>query len=141
MLAWWSMTDCNQVLLREVFPLCRFDHYRRALCLLDPYKPNVNRDVLRTAGQMRSIDSADEFHRQCQADRKCGHLPIATIPVHYRFTNTSTRSIAAPPGRGKDSSGDVAPVLAPLRPLYDWSELLNHTVYSSEQSFSVLFRN
>jgi three-Cys-motif partner protein len=48
--------DCNSVLLRDVFPRCRFDDYRRGLCLLDPYKLNVNWDVLRTAGQMKSIE-------------------------------------------------------------------------------------
>jgi three-Cys-motif partner protein len=48
--------DCNEVLLREVFPRCRYDNYRRALCLLDPYKLNVNWAVLKTAGQMKSID-------------------------------------------------------------------------------------
>jgi three-Cys-motif partner protein len=29
--------DCNEVLLKEVFPSYRFEDYRRALCLLDPY--------------------------------------------------------------------------------------------------------
>jgi three-Cys-motif partner protein len=28
--------DCNDVLLRDVFPRCRYEDYRRALCLLDP---------------------------------------------------------------------------------------------------------
>src|SRR5256885_11978873 len=27
--------DCNKLLLEEVFPRCRYDHYARALCLLD----------------------------------------------------------------------------------------------------------
>ena len=48
--------DCNTVLLRAVFPRCRFEDYRRALCLLDPYKLNVNWEVLKTAGSMKSID-------------------------------------------------------------------------------------
>jgi three-Cys-motif partner protein len=34
--------DCNDVLLKEVFPRCKYENYRRALCLLDPYKLNVN---------------------------------------------------------------------------------------------------
>ena len=29
--------DCNQVLLERVFPRARYEDYRRALCLLDPY--------------------------------------------------------------------------------------------------------
>lgn len=48
--------DCNDVLLRHVFPKCRYDNYRRALCLLDPYKLNVNWDVLKAAGDMKSIE-------------------------------------------------------------------------------------
>lgn len=48
--------DCNEVLLRDVYPSCRWDDYHRALCLLDPYKLNVNWEVLRTAGQMKSVE-------------------------------------------------------------------------------------
>jgi three-Cys-motif partner protein len=48
--------DCNGILLRDVFPRCRWADYRRALCLLDPYKLNVNWEVLKTAGDMRSVE-------------------------------------------------------------------------------------
>ena len=48
--------DCNRVLLEEVFPQCRYANHRRALCLLDPYKLNVNWEVLQTAGNMGSIE-------------------------------------------------------------------------------------
>jgi three-Cys-motif partner protein len=48
--------DCNEVLLKQVFPKCRYGDYRRALCLLDPYGLNPNWDVVRTAGEMRSIE-------------------------------------------------------------------------------------
>ena len=48
--------DCNQVLLRDVFPQCRYEDYRRALCLLDPYKLNPNWEVVETAGKMRSVE-------------------------------------------------------------------------------------
>ena len=48
--------DCNQVLLVEVFPRCRYEDYRRALCLLDPYRLNVNWEVLQKAGEMESIE-------------------------------------------------------------------------------------
>jgi three-Cys-motif partner protein len=48
--------DCNEVLLKEVFPQCRYEDYRRALCLLDPYKLNPDWQVVQTAGQMRSIE-------------------------------------------------------------------------------------
>lgn len=48
--------DGNQILLRDVFPKCLWEDRQRALCLLDPYKLNVNWEVLQTAGQMRSIE-------------------------------------------------------------------------------------
>ncbi len=48
--------DCNTVLLQEVFPKVRFEDYRRALCLLDPYGLHLNWEVLRTAGEMKSVE-------------------------------------------------------------------------------------
>lgn len=48
--------DCNNLLLQEVFPRCRWNDFRRGLCLLDPYKLNVNWEVLRTAGEMKSVE-------------------------------------------------------------------------------------
>ncbi len=48
--------DANEVLLRKVFPRCRYDHYRRGLCLLDPYSFCVDWKVIQTAGEMKSIE-------------------------------------------------------------------------------------
>ena len=48
--------DCNSVLLDEVFPQCRYNDFRRALCLLDPYDLNPTWTVVYTAGQMKSIE-------------------------------------------------------------------------------------
>ena len=48
--------DCNEVLLKKVFPECRYEDYRRALCLLDPYALNPDWEVVATAGKMRSIE-------------------------------------------------------------------------------------
>ena len=48
--------DCNEILLKEVFPKCRYEDFRRALCLLDPYTLNPNWDVVKTAGKMQSIE-------------------------------------------------------------------------------------
>jgi len=48
--------DCNSVLIDKVFPKCRYEDYRRALCLLDPYDLNPNWEVVKTAGKMRSIE-------------------------------------------------------------------------------------
>jgi len=48
--------DCNTVLLKEVFPLTKYESYRRALSLLDPYGLHLNWQVTFMAGQMRSIE-------------------------------------------------------------------------------------
>ena len=48
--------DCNSILLDKVFPQCRYENYRRALCLLDPYKLNPDWNVVQTAGSMKSIE-------------------------------------------------------------------------------------
>jgi three-Cys-motif partner protein len=48
--------DCNEVLLKNVFPEVRYENYQRALCILDPYKLNPDWDVVATAGKMRSIE-------------------------------------------------------------------------------------
>jgi three-Cys-motif partner protein len=48
--------DCNDILLHKVFPKCHYEDYRRALCVLDPYKLNPNWQVVLTAGQMKSIE-------------------------------------------------------------------------------------
>ena len=48
--------DANSVLLKKIFPRCRYEDYSRALCLLDPYNVNVDWKVIETAGKMRSIE-------------------------------------------------------------------------------------
>jgi three-Cys-motif partner protein len=37
--------DCNTVLLEKVFPKVRYEDYRRALCILDPYRLNPDWNV------------------------------------------------------------------------------------------------
>jgi three-Cys-motif partner protein len=48
--------DCNEILLRDVFPRAQWSDYRRALCVLDPYNIDVSWEVVATAGKMRSIE-------------------------------------------------------------------------------------
>ena len=48
--------DANEVLLKTVFPRCKYEDFNRALCLLDPYALNVDWNVLQTAGKMGSIE-------------------------------------------------------------------------------------
>ena len=48
--------DCNAVLLKQVFPKVRYEDYRRALCLLDPYALNLDWQVVAAAGGMKTIE-------------------------------------------------------------------------------------
>jgi len=48
--------DCNDLLMDRVFPQVKFEHYRRGLCLLDPYGLDLDWRVIATAGSMRSME-------------------------------------------------------------------------------------
>jgi three-Cys-motif partner protein len=48
--------DCNDLLITEIFPKVRYEAYRRALCLLDPYGLHLHWEVLAQAGKMRSVE-------------------------------------------------------------------------------------
>jgi three-Cys-motif partner protein len=48
--------DCNEVLLREVFPRVQYKDFRRGLCLLDPYKLTLDGKVVQQAGSMQTLD-------------------------------------------------------------------------------------
>lgn len=48
--------DCNQVLRDKVFPSMKYEDYRRSLCILDPYGLHLDWEIIREAGQMRSIE-------------------------------------------------------------------------------------
>jgi three-Cys-motif partner protein len=48
--------DCNEILINEIFPTLKFESYRRALCLLDPYGLNLKWEVMFQAGQLGTVD-------------------------------------------------------------------------------------
>lgn len=48
--------DCNQVLLEEVLPHVKYEQFKRALCVLDPYGLHLNWEVILKIGQMQSIE-------------------------------------------------------------------------------------
>jgi len=48
--------DCNDILLTQILPHARYDDYKRALCLLDPYGLHLNWQVIKTAGEMGSVE-------------------------------------------------------------------------------------
>lgn len=48
--------DCNEVLLRQVFPYLRYEQFRRGLCVLDPYGLHLDWRVIAAAGRMKTLD-------------------------------------------------------------------------------------
>jgi three-Cys-motif partner protein len=48
--------DCNRILLERVFPRVKYEQYRRALCILDPYGLDLEWAVILTAGKMKTFD-------------------------------------------------------------------------------------
>jgi three-Cys-motif partner protein len=48
--------DCNEILLRDVFPKISYESCKRALCLLDPYGLHLQWKVIECAGKMGTID-------------------------------------------------------------------------------------
>ena len=53
--------DCNQILLHDIFPKARYEDFRRALCFLDPYALHLDWEVIRAAGQSKSIEIVLNF--------------------------------------------------------------------------------
>ena len=48
--------DCNKVLLEEVFPLIQYTKYKRAFCLLDPYRLQLKWEIIIAAAKMKTIE-------------------------------------------------------------------------------------
>jgi three-Cys-motif partner protein len=48
--------DCNRIMMENIFPTLRYESFRRALCLLDPYGLDLNWELMFTAGQLGTVD-------------------------------------------------------------------------------------
>jgi three-Cys-motif partner protein len=48
--------DCNEVLVSQVFPLIAYKSYRRALCVLDPYRLQLRWETIKAAAQEKTIE-------------------------------------------------------------------------------------
>jgi len=48
--------DCNEILLRDVFPNIKYEEYRRALCILDPYGLHLKWTVIAEAARLNTIE-------------------------------------------------------------------------------------
>jgi three-Cys-motif partner protein len=48
--------DCNEILVNKIFPKLNFATYKRALCILDPYKINIEWETIKKAADLKTID-------------------------------------------------------------------------------------
>jgi three-Cys-motif partner protein len=48
--------DCNEVLVKEVFPHVRWENFQRALCILDPYGLHLDWQVIKTAADSKAVE-------------------------------------------------------------------------------------
>jgi len=48
--------DCNEILTKVVLPQAKYEKYRRALCLLDPYGLHLDWQVIKMAGEMKTVE-------------------------------------------------------------------------------------
>lgn len=48
--------DCNSILLNELFPHARYEDYRRAICLLDPYSLQLDWSIIERASAMKTME-------------------------------------------------------------------------------------
>jgi len=115
--------DCNRVLLEEVLPKAKYENYRRALCILDPYGLHLDWKVIAEAGRMRSVDIFLNFpvtdinRNVLWGDRK-GVAPeqIARMNTYWgdaswkevAYRPSSQMEIWGPPAEEKASNEEVA---------------------------------
>lgn len=48
--------DCNELLLKSIFPRCKYEDFARAVCLLDPYGLQLDWKVIEAAGKLGSME-------------------------------------------------------------------------------------
>ncbi len=94
--------DCNSKLITEVFPKVRREDYRRGLCLLDPYGLDLNWEVIKTAGQIKSIDMILNFpvmamNRNVLWSNPEGVDPADILRMNTYWGNESWRKVAYRP--------------------------------------------
>lgn len=79
--------DCNEILLNKVFPRARYESYARALCVLDPYNINLDWKVVKTAGQMKSIDMFLSFFIMDMNMNVLRHNPSSVVHTQIERMN------------------------------------------------------
>lgn len=79
--------DCNEVLLRDVFPKVRREDFKRGLCLLDPYALTLDWKVIQRAGEMQSLDIFINFPIYDININVLHRNPETVLPQHVERMN------------------------------------------------------
>lgn len=74
--------NCNVALLKKIFPKIQYSNFARGLCVLDPYGLQLNWEVIKTAGQLKTIDIFLNFPVMDINRRVLWHNPDK-IPQEY----------------------------------------------------------
>jgi three-Cys-motif partner protein len=103
--------DCNEVLLKEVYPKVRFESYRRGLCLLDPYGLHLHWKVIEAAGRLRTLELFLNFpimdmNRNALWRNPSGVTPEDAERMTAFWGDESWRSVAYRPSSNLDLFGD-----------------------------------
>jgi len=48
--------DCNQILASEILPTIRYDQFKRALCVLDPYDMGFGWNIVQKAAEIKTVE-------------------------------------------------------------------------------------
>lgn len=48
--------DCNEILVNNIFPTLTYKTFKRALCILDPYKLNLRWETTRKAAELKTVE-------------------------------------------------------------------------------------
>jgi three-Cys-motif partner protein len=108
--------DCNTILLEKIFPNIRYEDYRRALCILDPYGLHLNWKVIEQAGSMKTIEIFLNFPVADMNRNVLWHDPSRVASGHAtRMTafwgDDSWSSVAYVPSKQKKLFGGDEPDL------------------------------
>jgi three-Cys-motif partner protein len=101
--------DCNEILIKHLFPMIIADNRRRALCILDPYKLQLRWEIILAAGASRHIDLFLNFPIMVMNRGVLWHDPKAVSTSSIEYMNTfwgdaSWRDIAY--GKATDLFGE-----------------------------------
>lgn len=48
--------DCNDILIKDIFPILFYESFRRALCILDPYGLQLRWETIKAAAELKTVD-------------------------------------------------------------------------------------